>query len=390
MKQNKLIYFFSLLIVLYPILNRYRAPIIPFLTLSEFLLIPYYFLYFKNSNNKKSLFLILLSIYILINAFLSISSSPNIVDLIGTSFRLIFLYFSTSIFSFKFFDIKLAKSFLNTVSLVLSFYAITQFIFSFFNIYLTTYLPFLEIIGDINIDNQIIDQAFYGIQFRSRSFLNEPAHLATYLILPIFLNIFKDNKVKPTFSFLIMILALLASLSMTGIILLIILFTLAIFIRFKKIQIIAFFVFFIIIFSISFFSGIIFDFFSILLNTKIENFMDLLYSNTRFYQIFEVDYFPSFFKALFGHGLNELNVYLPSYFQIVFSFGIIGFFIYLLFLVNLLFKSQKTNKNLTIIFIFLNLGTEVLFGNFTIFYYPFIANKIPTNDTSMQFSKNTR
>jgi hypothetical protein len=373
MKNKLIISYFSLLVVLFPILNRYSAPFISFLTLSEFLLIPIFIYFLFDSRLKKiSWGLIIFSIFILINLIINSFSSLDLYDLIGTNFRLIYLYVSIGLFSKNYFNLRKAFKYLNFFSLLISGYAVLQFLFSYYGIYLTTYLPLLSVIGKTNIDNEILEQVFFGIQFRSRSFLNEPAHLATYLILPLSLSLIYDSKRFPTILFLFYSFGIIVSLSLTGILTFFLILLIFLTKRFNFERYTALFLFSGSIFLALFFSGTIFSLITLLSGKSINNLEELIQSTTRFYQLFEVDYFPTLFKFLFGQGLYELDVYLPTYFQILFSFGFIGILIFFIYFIRLYKLSNLIGKTLIFVFIFLNIGTEILLGNFALFFLVFI------------------
>ncbi len=378
MKKSNLEFLFSLIIVVFPILNRYSAPFFDFITLSEFLLLILYplFLIFIFKTNLKFIYIpfLILSIYIFINLIINLNETDDFNDLIGTSLRLFFLYFSISILSIIFFNIESSIKILIFISFFISVYGIFQYLFSFSDIYLSTYIPFLKIMGQFDIDKIVLEQSFYGIAFRSRSFLNEPAHFATYLLLPLVIVLFNRRYRNIKFS-LIFSMGIFTSLSSTGIILLVLIWFLYLIKLLKNLRVFLitmFLCFSILILTYSL--GLIDYFIERTFYGPINNLSDLL-NNSRFYQILEVNYFSSFINSLFGHGLEEIIFYLPGYFKILYSFGILGFLIFTIILIFQHFNVKGYRKIISLVFIILNIGTEILLGSFTLFYLPFIISK---------------
>jgi hypothetical protein len=129
---------------------------------------------------------------------------------------------------------------------------------------------------------------------------------------------------------------------------------------------------FIVIFFVLF-GGLDF-FFPNFVESPINFIQDLFFDNSRFLQIFNINYFDSYLDFLFGNGLVKIPVYLPSYFQIIYSFGFIGLLLFIVLFVSLIKHKAFIQKLITIIFLFLNIGTEIIFGNFALYFFSFIIS----------------
>ena len=185
---------FSFFIVLYPILNRYKT-LISFFTLSETILFLFWVIRLLQVSRRIKVIIpvIPFTIYLLIRAAMSYCGVDNyeIVDVVGSTLRVFYIYASFMFLVPAFFNIDKAIMYLRIISWIIGIYAILQIIMAQNGIFLSSYLPFLAPYDGGELDLVNSEKYFYyGFQFRPTSFLNEPAALCVYLILPIFSSLY--------------------------------------------------------------------------------------------------------------------------------------------------------------------------------------------------------
>lgn len=389
---------FSLLIVFYPILNRYKSPF-PIITLSEFLMVIFWIISLMERIRKRTGYLIAVEllpfcIYLVLQGIFAAARYEKIIaeNAVGTTVRLLFLYGSLLFLSRTYFRLKYGVRYIKVTATILAIYGILQTIFARIGIYLTTYIPFLPVYADktANSDVLILERATYGIVYRCFSFLNEPAHLCTYLLLALGLELFlKDNDRQHKLRLILYISCCFISMSSTGIIVVIITLIIFFFSKkgFTKEKIASFLL-----------TGILFAFIgSVLLNTLDiwDVFMQKtfggknislkgLLSSSRFNGIENVFSENSTGREIvFGKGLIDARSYLPGWPRVYYCLGIAGLLLILMMLIHLYRSGTFLQKKLNIIYIILNIGTEVLFGNFAVIYMPFLLAEKVNASTSI-------
>ena len=199
---------------------------------------------------------------------------------------------------------------------------------------------------------------------RPSSFFSEPAWLATYLLLGLYISLF-INKQKMWIITLIVI-GITICLSSTGIIGLLVIAAMYMKREINKIsnkKIIISLLVFLIVFFVLFKYDLI-DYFitRIFYSDSTGNRLD---SYSIFYQK------ETFLNVLLGHGMNDIGEeisYLSSYPRIYYYFGILGCLVFLLLFINLFLNISKDKKSLFFLFLILNIGTEIIFGVGIILY----------------------
>ncbi|MBQ8033191.1 MAG: hypothetical protein IJ266_04485, partial [Elusimicrobiaceae bacterium] len=191
---------FSLFVAVYVIFNRYASPI-PYITLSEFILLLFWGMFIISHPKKIHIewclvpFCIYLLGYVIVPFTGFIPYVSDMTDLVGTAARLLFIYVSITILGKNLFNIEKGIKFIHWVAIILAVYACLQILAAKFGIYLTTYLPFLPVVGGENIDTVIQNRTvLYGLAFRASSLLTEPAHLCTYLAAALGLELFSSSR----------------------------------------------------------------------------------------------------------------------------------------------------------------------------------------------------
>lgn len=378
----------TVLLIVFPIFSRYSS-IVAIIDLSEFM--AFLFLLYiiardiKNVKIDINLLFFLLYIFSTMLILIILYGVDVYRQVIGTSLRLIYLYVILNVLGYNYFDTIFSKKILISVTMVLSVYAIIQYIFAHRGIILTTYIPGLNPMQGTrdlkNIDDILLEQMNYGLQFRPRSLLNEPAHLATYIISALTVILFGEGTLsnKNLFIALFFSFTCLITRSSTAIIMLFIIWALY-FLQSGKsrrnirlILLIILIAIFALIISYSRDDSILKYFFSRTFGNS-KSFTGII-NSTRFSQVKETfDGFLRLPDMLIGRGTIRVEGYLPGYFRLFYDFGILGVILYFYWI----FKSAKRvtllQKSMFYIFIIMNIGTEVLFGNFIFLYLPFIFN----------------
>jgi hypothetical protein len=373
--ENRIITF---LIVIYPILHRYRA-IIPILTLSEFLMILLLgMLILKRKKfmiDKKTVAIVLYLIFSAIWAI--VIPSNNTQDAVGTTARLITIYSLLCIIP-TFFDYCYGYRILLKISALVGIYEILQIVFARFGILLTTYIPFLPIMEDMNKDIYILSHFQSGFRFRPYSLLNEPAALCVYLILPLALIMFKTDKSKKEHILAVFLSACCVfSLSATGIMVMAFIWVLYFLNRIKtgvikRVEIVL--LLFVIV------SGI-----AIICSTDIWTYfmtqafhgrisMDGLMQSTRFRDLNSILYNRGLVETVLGSTLAYNGAYLPGWIRVYYGLGILGVSLFAFYLIGIYKSSDDCQRYTMLIFMVLNIGTEIMLGGFAIYYLSFMLS----------------
>lgn len=371
---------YTFLIVAYPILGLYKSIIID-ITFADFLLLllfPFllFSLYFYK---RKTLFhdiisvnLLILFIYVLLHVLVQMFFYFN-NNLILSTLRYMFYLFNISFLIKTFFDIKFATKILKVTTVISSIFLIIQYIlYKFLNIYIYGSLIQFQING--SQIREYIGLYNKGNYIRMSSFFSEPSHFAIYSVLFLLINLnqkklyFKDYIIS-----FIVSLAILLSESSTGIILLFfiwIMFFLNKIFRSKSNKLLIFG-----LSSIPFIAFINSNSFNIFLNRTFSDnglgnaAMRRFESFSLYYNIFG----RNTWEILFGKGMINLNKYLPGIVRITYFYGIIGSLIFLLVFTNLYIKKNKLKRKIIFVFLILNIGTEIIFGNFLLLYLAFVV-----------------
>ncbi len=375
-------FLFCGLLVLYPILNRYSSPV-PQLTLSEFLLLGFFLhalLSRKLLGVKPIWSALVFSLYLVLHSFLDAANLSGALesDAIWSACRVAYIYTGIAIFAPLYFDERVATRWLNVVSVFVASYGLLQIAFSYAGIVLTSYIPFLPVIGD-NLDLALEAKMSYGLRFRCQSLLNEPAALCCYLLLPVALSLFKRGSQSPNYklaSFLSVVA--LASASSTGLICVAILWISHFLVRLWMDRknggwlIVAFAALCIIGVGTVVVSGL-WDYFVMRVFGGSGLTVSGLSRSTRFYAF--KDTFgasETIYGILFGEGMYQTTNYLPGFFRLYLSLGLVGLTIMVVLLATRLHCGNHETRACTLLFIVLNVGTEILLGNFAFYYLAFI------------------
>ncbi len=390
---------YCVMLVLFPILHIYASPI-SIISLSEFLILIVLVVCFILEKDKSIKFcrgFYFFILYLIFSMFLNIFyiNSSLLSDSVGTTLRLLFMYGILVISINNFFDFTFTKKVLNVVSVILSIYAILQIVFYNFGIYLYNYIPFLKSFnGGVTYETSVLEQVRWGQEFRAYSLFREPAAVGCYLTLPLILNLFSREKgAKKWILITIFSIALICSKSSTAIIMLII--SIVIYIMFYSnnskehfsLKIIGLILALVVMGTLMFITNVGNYF---LVKTFGEN-MEFsgIKDSSRFYalqMIFSSD--RGVVNVIFGSSLAKTDEYLPGLASVYYSLGIIGF---LLFVAQFFYgwnNKASIQKILVLVFLILNIGTEIALGSFIMIYYPFIFANQLLDEKHVAYSSN--
>lgn len=282
--------------------------------------------------------------------------------------RVSFYLASIIFFGKKYFDVEFGYKLYKTIAIAATVWLIAQTIsMSIFHKFLPGYLNFLPIREDLRTDINYIN---YPKFYRARSFFQEPAHYAQYILGTIALTMFdRKNKSRNLFLVLFLTFGILLSGSSTGILVCFIqwlLYLLHCCIR-KKITrgmgILGLF-------------GILL--LGVVLNTSqfmifiIRFFVNQSAISGRFSGIIQIVNDMGI-QNLFGMGLDISSVisgygWIPSIAILLWIFGNIGGIIYLSIFFYLLWKPGFHNKCLVCTYLLLLVGTDIIFDTFGFLY----------------------
>lgn len=370
---------FTIIIIIYPILNMYATPISSISISDLFLLLWVAVNIIVSLKNKvygiKSLSVpfFILSIYMLVQLLilLLIKDDEYANWILLPTIRLIF-YFSVIAFYMKEnfipeFGLRLFKY----VALFASFFIIGQKIFlEVFNIYIPGTVSFLPVMSESIIDYN--NSMYEDGNNRLRSIFKEPSHFAIYVGLYFAISVInmKNSWIKVNIPLLI---GLLISASTTAIA--IILITLIMFFikNLKKLN--SKKILYIIIFFILLIIGM-----SIYVKTESFN----TFYNRTFVSKWAIEgrfsEYETVFKNIdstlelfFGNGIYRVDYYIPSVPRIFYYFGIIGTIYFIWITIFGLIKLKNESKTALIILIALSFASELLFGQFVLLYMAIIT-----------------
>lgn len=274
---------------------------------------------------------------------------------------LITLFFFTR----KYFNYSLGLKVYEFVGFFSTIYLFIQYIFRYlFDIYLLNYLPFLEL-------------SAYGIKtiipVRCKSIFSEPSIYSIYIIGLLALLLIKVNKNKFEKCLIgICSLGVAISASTTGILCWVALFILYGIYQLFIIRKISKSKLSLILALISLGAVIlIFMLAASGIGSYIVNRIILGNSARARFESYTMT--SGFQNLVIGNGMHETNgVYLNGIVRCIYYFGYIGLLAFVFLTMGQLLKSKWENKILVIIFLGINIGSEVMFGPILLLFYSFI------------------
>lgn len=373
---------FTVFVVIYPIFNRYQS-VVPFLTISELTFLLLFIvaaIRFKVFTFRIEWMAIALSAYLLFDIFLHAEelSGTAMAQGAGTAARVALLYLLFAFMSRNFIDFDYGVRALVFVSILISLYGLVQMAASHLGIALTTYIPGLPIMGEGNLDAEVREKMAYGLTFRMQSILNEPAALCCYLILPITMLLNSEGEIGRSKELALFFSSVcVLSLSSTGIIVVLVLWGFyalrSLLNRNIDARILA-------LGTMAAIAGLVVvltctDIWSYFMTRTFGNAgLSGLSEGTRFYALnTALSASDSPFNVLFGVLTAQTEDYLPGFARAYYLYGFCGLILTVLIMFVIARRGNKLSRWVVAIFAFLNVGTEIMLGNFTIYYLCFAS-----------------
>ncbi len=383
---------FTLLMVLYPLLFLYSVGYSS-IKIPDVLLVILTFFLLSDTLYKKNYFLISIELIpyfccILFHLIYSFFLDEN-NKVVGTTFRYFFYLGTLFFWSRKYFLIDYGIEVFKHIGIVATSFIILQTIlYNFFHLFLPGYIQnsfFPVLANQIAVLESNLNQNWFSY-LRPSSFFTEPAQYAEYMlgIQTIMLFCKNNTKIASFFS-----LGILLSMSSTGIITLSFIWGLYAYKKIKQRMSIILLSILIVLIPTCFF---------IILNSFFwRNFENRMIDGSStagrfdgYLSVFSYvhDEMSSF---IFGIGMNTefFSNYLAGYARLILFFGFCGFLCFLFFIVYILaFKQcQKWQIVLLLVFIALNIGTELLFQPVILTFLPFILCYENHEKNSLHYSK---
>lgn len=371
---------FTILIVVYPILSLYSLMGTP-VSLSNILLIGVLMSVLLNQkrsnhieNQCSSFFPYYVYIIIHLLFILLLKEKINYVDTIGSTLRYLLNLTPLVFFARGYFDYKLGLKVYRSICLISVYYAVTQFVLHYaFGFYLPGYIntPLFPIINhQISEFEDNMIKSWFTV-FRPRSFFAEPAHFAEYILGYYTMCLFGecDNQKQRKKDIIIILIGVFISLSSTGILTAFLLLFAYFFIKLrtgisKK--------------SFALILTLIPLVLMVLFNTDSYNYFMDRFKTSAGYRFRSEETLPNFttLSVIFGESMGyKAGFYMTGFLRLFAYFGIVGLILFLIGVIRTI-KSNKSVKliSIVLVFLFLNIGTELLFQSILMPYLGFIIS----------------
>lgn len=374
-KEGRII---AVLAVLFPIFHRYRS-IIPIFTVSEFITFTYMAYYFlKQRVMRLNMRMLSVAALLILASIWALVVSPENIALNTalSTLRIALTYFFVAVLATRM-DYEYGINFLIRFSSLIGIYEILQIIFARMSIYLTTYIPFLPIYDGFNKDEFILSQQAVGLHYRPYSLLNEPAALGCYLALPLLFCLMRSKQNSKYFLGAIFFSSCGAlTASSTSVFCIALIWGIFLLKDLKKGTISRKSLFIVVLLvPVIVMMLMLSDGWQYILNTAFQGkigFSGLLQSD-RFRDLgLNFTEHRSTLEIIFGSGLKTREGYLPGWIWAYHGLGIVGLLTFVFFYVWCYKQGNSEQKFVTIIFAFLNIGTEIMLGCFVVYYVMFI------------------
>ena len=378
-RRESFIKIVSCFVAIYPIIFRYYS-FVPYLTLGELIGCILLICCLLMDKGRIKIIMPVMSFVVLvfIRAVISLlGNNEFITDSFGTGCRLVVLYMFIMIF-LQYADYKVCRKYIDLTAILIVLYEVIQLVCAVKGIYPSTSLPFLTPIR--NTDDEVLRKALYGFRYRPCGLFGEPGELGGYLVLPLALNLYEEEKKKNWFiKSIIFTIGAIGSLSSTGLIMVLsiwLLYVLKYHYSEKTIMLI------VIGCILGGVIGFRFGVWSYLSDRTFGGSgISGLSSSTHFKDIGRI--FNESFDIsgmLFGVGFIEPNGFLAGIPRLLYWTGILGLLIYLLLLVHIYNHSRLSNRLLVINWLVLNIGGSYLLGAFSLPYMYFMFAAVRHTD----------
>lgn len=382
-KKSKINDIYTILVVLYPLLSMYRFGNTIY-SISEFCagVVLVLIILQGTKNFKLNKLFLCIAIFFFINiCIVALINNKDLnfdkIDLIGSSLRLLLVYFLLSLANRRF-VFELGKKVVIYVAIISTIYLLIQYIASLKGIYIGGGIPFFSqyaFRGDVS--GYVNDVIKYGVTYRARSFFEEPAHFCQYVIVAILLLLFDENKNKKVIKLILLDMGIVFSMSLLGWLMLIFVYAMwGIFYIKNKIvskKVISC-VLFLPIICLGLWNT---DAVQNVIEKKFLN--QVVSADTRFegMSILSELSKEGFVYFIFGNGLVDSETYYAGITRLLYSFGVIGLVFALLIFIYYLnkYRKDKLSKTILLSLAVLSFGSEIIFGKYILVYLAFIGVK---------------
>lgn len=270
----------------------------------------------------------------------------------------------------KFFKKDFGMKLISIIALASTVWLFAQFVCAYiFKVYLTGFIPFLKLINPnlSSLGNETLKESF-----RPRSFFQEPSFYAIYIIFSSVIvynsNYKKWFKVLALTLFFAGILIASSTLGIACFLLIFVYYFILKLRHFSKKNII-------LIITVFCFAVLILVLI-LALTSYGQNIIRKIFNPVSFWSrfngylnLFDFSSFNGYLKIIFGNGMVDRNNYMPGLAGLLFDFGLVGL---ILFLYS--FDANKEKLPFCLLFLFVNLGSEIVLGTYFIFFNAIYLN----------------
>lgn len=380
-RKTKFDVFYTMVVVFYPLLSSYSFFNSSLSIADIFGLLVSFLMLFKLFEERVSPVFAAITIFLFFHTciMLIVNSSTEgyaTADLIGTTLRLLLVYFLLSLAG-KHFDFNIGKRTLVIISAVATLYLFLQLALSFGGIYIEGGIPFLnQWAFREDLTGYIEDVIEYGLAYRPRSIFEEPAHYCQYVIVGIVLLLFDQSESykKSIPCVLLLAFGIVFSMSLLGWLALAIVALFWIIVITKKNKSFVALTFFFLIAPIVLIVLWQTEPVRQVIENKFLN-QDIL-SDPRFggVSVYEELVEQGRAAVFFGNGLVATEVYYNGIARLLYSFGFVGVFGTSTLAVLWIYKYRRNVISIVLILLLaiLSFGSEIIFGKFILIYLAFL------------------
>lgn len=368
------------MVVLFPILSIYGIGVSTINWANIFMLIVFGVIIISPNrlDLKKDISypILFLSFYVLFELVHSIIIDENTTEIVLRTFRYLAYLLFLAFFTKKYFSFEYGKRVYCYVAIfAICFIVFQTILLKISGIYISGYIPGAPILNDGVVDfANNLERYANPKEFlvRPRSIFEEPAHFSQDVLAVLALVLFSDWKdgKKLKWGFFVTF-GLLLSMSNTGFLVGIIVW-LNYFFRNSKKYIYLFPVVIIVVVAVYYLP---------ITQSIIDRLFDGRSAGGRFNGYSYVfDSELSLSEFLFGHGMintQKLNVYLAGYARLFWYFGVTGILLFASVFIALYKSGNNQQRELLIIAILLNIGSDAILGPF---FFPYYSLIISNND----------
>lgn len=381
--DEKNIKIYTWIIVLFPVLMLYNS-FVNQVSIVEFasILFVLYALLYKRGQLKIDEKTLLMCAFILTTLLIDLLfvSEYQVGDLLGSTSRYLLFWLLLAALTKDFFSPAYGMKCIKKISVIATMYIIVQAgIAKLFNVLLPGGLPLLPTTRP-EMRTYIYDVVRYGYAYRPRSIFGEPAHYAQYILLTISVVLFdatrkRNIQKKEILLAVFLSVGILISMSTLGIVTLSCVWgyflwrTLTRSSRKYQLAVLTFIMVGMPVVLITAWST---PQIQNIIQTKLLRDGGILADN-RFVGFFNLDIlFDGLKQVLIGRGLMDTEEYLTSFLWWATAFGVLGLILLCWYFYKVFRSTNETGKGILLVFLIQCIASELLMGNYFLFYFTFI------------------